>query len=411
MIGLAFFVFKRPEYTKKVIECIRKNKFEKIYIFQDGLVNEADRPQWEEVSNLIRNIDFAETEIHISNRNKGLAKSILDGMNYVFERHNEAIALEDDIELADGFKSIMEAMFEKYKYDKKVMSICGGGFGAIIPKEYKYDAYFSYRMSSYGFGTWKDRWTGFERDPRMLETIYLDEKKRKMFQYAGNDLEAMIFMSLQGKCHTWAAYWNLHQICHEAYHLIPVESYILDMESPIGGGTNTVSGTERYVEKMSGKIKEAYALPDEVFINEDIAEDIKSLMSISNDKMQRYFDILCAWMRLYQNGKSIIKYFLDKDIKKIYIYGIGNIAEFISKDIENDVKIIAYIVENRRENYEYNDRKVYDMRDGKKLENIPIVITPSYDKHLIMHLFAKAQIKNEIILIEDILKYAFDTDK
>lgn len=141
MTGLAFFVYKRPEYTQKVIEGINRNGFEKVYIFQDGLKNEEDRPLWEKVSELIRGIDFTETEIHISDFNRGLAESIIYGMNYVFERHNTAIALEDDILLADGFKTLMETMFDKYAPNKKVMSICGGGYGVIIPETYPYDVY------------------------------------------------------------------------------------------------------------------------------------------------------------------------------------------------------------------------------------------------------------------------------
>ena len=85
MTGLAFFVYKRPEYTQKVIEGINRNGFEKVYIFQDGLKNEEDRPLWEKVSELIRGIDFTETEIHISDFNRGLAESIIYGMNYVGE--------------------------------------------------------------------------------------------------------------------------------------------------------------------------------------------------------------------------------------------------------------------------------------------------------------------------------------
>ena len=36
MIGLALFVYTRPEHTKKVLESVKRNGFEKIYIFQDG---------------------------------------------------------------------------------------------------------------------------------------------------------------------------------------------------------------------------------------------------------------------------------------------------------------------------------------------------------------------------------------
>ena len=42
MIGLALFVYKRPKETKQVIDSIERNHFEKIYVFQDGLKDEAE---------------------------------------------------------------------------------------------------------------------------------------------------------------------------------------------------------------------------------------------------------------------------------------------------------------------------------------------------------------------------------
>ena len=93
-------------------------------------------------------MDFTETEIHISQTNKGLANSIVSGMDYVFERHETAIALEDDVVLADDYKHFMETCFETYKDNDEVTSVCGAGMGTLIPDDYPHDVYFCHRMSS-----------------------------------------------------------------------------------------------------------------------------------------------------------------------------------------------------------------------------------------------------------------------
>lgn len=403
MIGLAFFVYRRPEHTRKVIDSIRRNNFEKIYIFQDGLKNEKDRKKWEEVTALISNIDFAETEIHISEENKGIADSVISGMNYVFERHDTAIALEDDVVLADGFKSLVETLFEKYKDNKKVMSICGGGYGAVIPKEYKYDVYFSYRMSSFAFGTWKDRWSGFERNPMLLKEIYSDPQKSEMLKYAGNDVEIMLFESLQKKKDTWATYWILYQINQLGFHVIPSNGYVKPIGQD-GSGTNTICETSRYNIEMNGEKKEVYELPDDIIIDDAITQDTVDLYSVAHNKFLSYFDVLCMWMKIYQNKLSTLKYFTDNNIFEIYIYGMGKLADFLYHDIVPEIKIAGYVVENKRVD-EYNERKVYDMREYDGMSNIPIVITPSYDIALIKHFFRKCNIKNKIILIDDVVKY------
>lgn len=409
MIGLALFVYKRPELTKRVIESLKANSFEKIYVFQDGLKNDTDKEQWKEVSKLIRKIDFAKTEIHIANKNKGLANSIIDGLNYVFERHETAIALEDDVILSSGFKSFVEALFEKYAENKKVISICGGGFGTVVPEDYTYDIYFSCRMSSVAFGTWKDRWTGFERNPLLIKEIYSDVQKKKIYDYAGNDIERMLFDSLRNKNDTWATYWGLYQINQYGYHIIPVKGYAIDIGRR-GGGTNTKTCITRYDIELDGEKKEIYNLPNDIIFNSLIMEDTKDLMDVADNKFQNYFDILCDWMRLYQKNLSVVSYFIENEIDRIYIYGMGNLAEFLYHDIFEKIEIAGYVVENRRMK-EYKGKKVFDMKNFIGMEDIPIVITPSYDITFIRHFFRKCKIKNRVILIDYIIEYVLNKEK
>ena len=74
--GIALFVYNRPKHTKKVLEGLRKNRIDKLYIFADGLKKEEHKKDVDEVRALIDNIDWCETEIIKSETNKGLANSI-----------------------------------------------------------------------------------------------------------------------------------------------------------------------------------------------------------------------------------------------------------------------------------------------------------------------------------------------
>lgn len=403
MIGLAFFVYKRPDLTQKVLESIKRNQFEKIYVFQDGLRNEKDRKCWEEVNNLINAIDFMETEVIVSDVNKGLANSIIDGMNYVFSRHEVAIALEDDVVLADGYKEFMQAAFEKYADNKKVMSMCGGGFGSSIPKDYPYDVYFSYRMSSIGFGTWKDRWDTFERNPWMLKKIKSNPPKAEMLKWAGNDLEVMVNASISGHIDTWATYWALHQINHEAYHLMPVLEYAKDM-GRIGGGTNTVSETYRFETVLNGIKKEQFALPDEVVLDERITSDICEVVSIGLGRDKYYYDVLSDWFLKQQNGLKISSYFEQRNISNAYIYGLGKIAMILNTEIKESISVEAFIVENKNQT-EYLDKHVFEIRELQDtIKSYPVIVIPGYDIRIIRYLFKKYNLSNEFITLDELVQ-------
>lgn len=404
MIGLALFVYIRPEHTRKVLESVKRNGFEKIYIFQDGLKNEKDRKQWEAVSELIKSVDFTDTEIHISQINKGLANSIIAGMNYVFERHETAIALEDDVILADGYKHFMETCFELYRDNDEVTSVSGAGIGAVVPNDYPYDVYFCHRMSSVAFGTWKKYWDEFERNPFYLREIMRNSKKKEMLSFAGSDLQLMFIDSLKGVNDTWATYWSLYQVNRLSYQVTPSKAYAKDIGRD-GTGTNTTTVTYKYDTKLDGELKTEFNLPIEVILDNRIVEDAASIVNVPyiENKFDYYFTLFGNWIEKYQKNEKIDSYFMERELKNIYIYGTGKAAVFLTKEVEKNIKVHGYIVQLKNEE-KFLNNIVYDMQDEFVLEDIPIVITPAYDIIYIKHLFRKKGIENELIMLDDILK-------
>lgn len=404
MIGLAFFVYKRPECTQRVIESIRKNNFEKLYIFQDGLRDEKDRKQWEEVSAMVRAIDFTDTEIHISDRNKGLADSIIEGMNYVFERHDTAIALEDDALLSEDYKDFMSACFARYKSDKKVMGVSGGNH-VEVAEDYPYDVCYLYRMSSLGFGTWRDRWSGFDRDPRILTRILKDREKSRILELAG-DLVHYVTDSIQNRIDTWATYWALYQIDSGCYHIAPKKNLATDIGRK-GNGTNSTIATNRYEVPLCRKNGE-WKFPPNIYLDKRITEDVKKLFaSGSAEKRYRnYYDILNKWLGIRIGGRSLEGFFRDKNITEIYIYGTADIAGHLYDDIHENIDIKAFIVEAKTVET-FRGLDVYDMCDSVELGDTPIVVTPSHASDVIEYVLHKNKITNPIILINEIVDYAF----
>ena len=97
-IATLLFTYNRSKHTSQVIAALKSNIIipEKLYVFQDGLKNGEDPTEWEEVNKLIYSIDWCNKEIIISEYNKGLAESIVWGINYAFKDYEAVIVLEDD---------------------------------------------------------------------------------------------------------------------------------------------------------------------------------------------------------------------------------------------------------------------------------------------------------------------------
>jgi GT2 family glycosyltransferase len=100
-LAIAVFGYSRPRHLIQLLDSIELNSevdLIKLYIFIDG--EKVDK-NTREVSNCFQIAqEFASrhsnTEIYKHQKNLGLSNSIRFGIDYIFERHNEVIVLEDD---------------------------------------------------------------------------------------------------------------------------------------------------------------------------------------------------------------------------------------------------------------------------------------------------------------------------
>lgn len=265
-IGLAFFVYKRPEHTQQVVQSIIENQFCNIYIFQDGLRDRKDEENWKKVQEVVRplqNLDGAHVELHISETNKGLATSITQGITYVLGRHKAVIALEDDILLGKDYHKYASACFEKYENTPHVMSLCAAGASDAVVADksymqnYKYDVYFTYRLSSQAFGTWRDRWKLYRRDREFAEAFWNDEEKKyQLGELAGKDnleyLNAVI--NHPEKINTWALYWTILQVISRGVTVTPIRPLSSDIGRD-GSGTNSTAPSRQFVTSITDLTK------------------------------------------------------------------------------------------------------------------------------------------------------------
>lgn len=400
MIGLALFVYKRPEHTMRVLESIKNNGFKKIYIFQDGLRSEKDRSDWDRVTDIIKNIDFADVELHISDKNKGLANSIIDGMNYVFKWHETAIALEDDMLLLDGYKKYMEVCFEAYAKNPKIFSISGGATGMVVPDDYNYDTFLTYRVTTAGLGTWKDRWKGFRRDPKIYESIMADPKKVRRLRLSGDDVEGTFQATMDGRADSWAVFWQMYVINNLGYHVNPSYDYTKDIGRD-GTGTNTRQYTDRYQEYRFAFPKDEYNLIKDMVVDKRIIRDILAVFS-SGEKRENVTrlrrEFLWRYVPALICGGKIKKYIAKHNISEIYFAGGSRLDYFSLRKLSKYVKIKG-VVSDDLEIKGFPKITIDDAARGK----YTIVTLRKYYYEYGLHVINKFKSSAKIIYLKEML--------
>lgn len=221
---IAFFAFNRPDALQRLLDSLHVNPeyaASEKFFFIDGPRNK------EEETAVNRCIEIARKEggkVISSPTNKGLARNIIEGISEVLKNHDSVIVLEDDLVLAPGFMKFMNVGLERFKEDSRIISICGYGLKIKKPADYPYDIYLSNRSSSWGWGTWADRWNEIDWDIADWVKFSSNCKEIKSFCKAGSDMFSMLKGYMTGRNNSWAIRFCYSQWRHSLYSVHPFRS-------------------------------------------------------------------------------------------------------------------------------------------------------------------------------------------
>ncbi len=304
LFPILLFVYNRPEHTRKTIEALKANLLaneSEIYIFCDGPKTENDVIKINETQKLIESVNtFKKITIYKSDINKGLANSVISGVEMILETNEAVIVLEDDIITNNYFLTYMNTCLNQYSNNKDIFSVTGYLFNKIEKLVSGNEVFLSHRGSSWGWGTWDDRWKKIKWNLDSNE-VFKDLNKNKQFDKAGNDYSFMLRKQLSGKIDSWAIRFMYSAYLNNQFHLIPPISLI----DNIGlDGTGVHSGNEKVKRtKLFSSIKPEINYTSEPILNLQIAKGIKEKYSKSLIRRS-----------LYSISKVVFKY-LNKKIK------------------------------------------------------------------------------------------------
>lgn len=219
------FCYNRLDNLKRTVENLQKNSLAgitELYIFSDGPSKEADEHKVAAIRDYIPTISgFKALNIVSSEHNKGLAKSIIEGVTEVLKKHETVIVLEDDLLTSTNFLSYMNESLSFYKDNRKILSISGYSFRITFPQVYVYDNYFTKRSSSWGWGTWRNRWNAVDWEVKDYSEFVRNAEARRKFNLMGSDMAGMLDKQMKGKISSWAIRWCYHQFKTDTYTAFP----------------------------------------------------------------------------------------------------------------------------------------------------------------------------------------------
>lgn len=228
---VVLIAFNRPATTQRVFSAIAAARPARLFLIADG--PRLDRPgeseKCAEVRKIMTTIDWpCIVETNFSDINMGCRRRVISGLNWVFERVQEAIILEDDCLPDSTFFLYCAELLERYRERPEIAYI--SGFNPLerefsLPWSY----YFSHLASIWGWATWRRAWQTYDenlhtwpqvRENGLLECVFPHSRIARYWtsvfdkMYAGNGPN------------TWDYQWSYTCWMHNWLGVIPARNLV-----------------------------------------------------------------------------------------------------------------------------------------------------------------------------------------
>ena len=120
------FAYKRPQLLEATLRSLAANDLastSQLHIYCDGPkadASAADRASIQAVREIAHSAaGFAGVRVIAAERNKGLARSVIDGVSEVLRQHDRVIVVEDDVALSPFFLRFMNDALDRHATNER----------------------------------------------------------------------------------------------------------------------------------------------------------------------------------------------------------------------------------------------------------------------------------------------------
>lgn len=241
-VPILFMVFNRPDVTARAFDVIKEVKPKRLFVSADGPRKgvSADKIKCLEAREITEDIDWnCKVERLYRDKNFGLEKAVTGALDWFFSHVRKGVVLEDDCVPDKSFFRFMEELLEKYKDDRKVMSISGDNFQDGI-KRGLYSYYFSKYTHCWGWGTWRRAWALYDFEMRLWPEV----KKCAFLNNIIHNKAACVYwkntfdLVYTSKINSWAYRWMFSCLVNSGVTVLPNVNLVKNIGFE-GNATNT----------------------------------------------------------------------------------------------------------------------------------------------------------------------------
>lgn len=220
---ILYLTFNRLDSVKKTFPEIQRVKPEKLFVSCDGPRTKTEKRKTDAVRKyILENINWkCEVKTLFRDKNMGCREASNSAISWFFNNVDDGIMLEDDTLPGKGYFRFMQEMLERYRHNKKVMSI--SGYNPIKNIGTKDSYYFSRYFYSWGPAMWKRSWV---KQDLTLKKYMKAKEKGELKKYFPNIIERILWRKrvgdmIKGRVSSWSYCFNIAHILNDGLCISP----------------------------------------------------------------------------------------------------------------------------------------------------------------------------------------------
>lgn len=305
---VVFIIFNRPNTTKKVFQAIAQAKPRQLFVVADG--PRPGRPDDIEkciaARAVIDQIDWpCEVFTNYADTNLGCRQRVSSGLNWVFDKVEEAIILEDDCLPDQSFFRFCQELLEYYRQDTRIMVISGGNYQQGCQRG-NYSYYFSQITHIWGWASWRRAWHAYQHSIDHFEEIVMNPT---YCTFTHNNRANKMWLTqftktYYGEIDSWAYLWTFANLTNHGLTILPNTNLIQN----IGFGEDATHTTSRRPVSSQSisltKIQFPLTHPPYIVYDRD-----------ADDFTYREFFFLLPWVQKIYRGikRRITRFIFERD--------------------------------------------------------------------------------------------------
>ena len=231
---VAVFAYNRDQVLRQTLERLARCSGAgqtHLHIFCDGPRDTRDVDLVHDTVRVARAaLGFATVQVHVREKNRGLANSIIAGVTEMCARYGRVVVVEDDLHVAPRFLEWMNLGLANFEDDERVLSVSGHSF---VTKRNSTQGYFLPTVTTWGWGTWAREWSSFSRGADM--SLLRAREVRRAFDLDDSyPYSLMASRAIRGKIDAWGVFWAWNAFRQNKLSLFPPSSLVENVGAGVG---------------------------------------------------------------------------------------------------------------------------------------------------------------------------------